>query len=495
MVVKSVSAENYVRDLQEVFDILRSYNMKLNPSKCNFAVSSGKFLGHMVTRRGIEASPEQIKAIFELKSPSNVKDVQKLTGRVAALNRFILRSSDRCKLFYDVLRKSKGFLWSEKYETALSDLKRYLTTPPLLSKPTRGEDLHVYLSVTDHAVSDVLVKENEGVQSLVYYISKTLVDAETRCRIGVSASSRVDVKPQTLYIDGASNVNRTGLGFALKLPRGDIIAQSVCCDFKATNNEAEYEALIMGLIVAKNMKIKNIEVKCDSLLIVNHVKGCYEAKDSKMVAYLDITKRLTNCFDNFSIQQVPRENNVQADALAGLGVVLKNIDLNNIPVVHIVKPAMKRLALSIEKMTLDQRNVDTNEDADNWIKRFKDYLQFGTVPTNNNEARVLRMKASRFTIIDGELFKKSSTWLLQRCLRRHEADLVLRDAHEGECGNHTNGRNLSLKILRLGYYWMTLRQDALDYAKKCDACQRLAPVIHQPSEQLHTSISSWPFMK
>ncbi|XP_074350043.1 uncharacterized protein LOC141689596 [Apium graveolens] len=165
-----------------------------------------------------------------------------------------------------------------------------------------------------------------------------------------------------------------GLGLVLKSTQGDMIAQSVCCDFQATNNEAEYGALIMGLIIAKDMKIKNIDANCDSLLIVNHVKGSYEAKDSKMLAYLDITKGLTNYFDNFSKQQVPRENNVQADVLAGLGAVLKNIDLNNIRVVHIVKPAMERLALGTETMTLDQHDDDTSVDVENWIKRFKDYL-------------------------------------------------------------------------------------------------------------------------
>ncbi|XP_074341964.1 uncharacterized protein LOC141679362 [Apium graveolens] len=128
------------------------------------------------------------------------------------------------------------------------------------------------------------------------------------------------------------------------------------------------------------------------------------------------TSTLINYLDNFNIQQVPRKNNVQADALARMGAVFKNLDLNNIPVIHIVKPAMEILAFGTETMTLDQRNDDTSEDADNWIKRFKDYLQFGTLPANNNEARVLRMKASRFTIINGELFKKSSTGLLQRCL-------------------------------------------------------------------------------
>lgn len=120
MVVKSENAGDHVRDLQDVFDILQIYNMKLNPAKCNFVMSAGKFLGHMVTRRGIEASPEQIKTISELASPRTIKDIQKLTGRVAALNRFISRSSDRCKPFYDVLRKNKGFQWTERHELALT---------------------------------------------------------------------------------------------------------------------------------------------------------------------------------------------------------------------------------------------------------------------------------------------------------------------------------------------------------------------------------------
>ncbi|XP_074326746.1 uncharacterized protein LOC141664689 [Apium graveolens] len=85
-----------------------------------------------------------------------------------------------CKLSYDVLRKNKGFVWSDKHEAALIDLKHYLTNPPYLSKPYQGEDLYVYMFVTDHSVSGVLVKEHKGVQSPIYYVSKSLMDAETR---------------------------------------------------------------------------------------------------------------------------------------------------------------------------------------------------------------------------------------------------------------------------------------------------------------------------
>ncbi|KAM0010574.1 putative nucleotidyltransferase, Ribonuclease H [Helianthus debilis subsp. tardiflorus] len=107
MVVKSKKAEDHLQYIKGAFDILDQYNMKLNPAKCHFGVGAGKFLGYMVTKRGIEASPKQIKSILDIKSPSNMKDVQRLTGRVAALNRFISRSSEKCKEFYDILKKNK----------------------------------------------------------------------------------------------------------------------------------------------------------------------------------------------------------------------------------------------------------------------------------------------------------------------------------------------------------------------------------------------------
>ena len=180
MVVKSKKAEDHLRDLEEAFDILDSYNMKLNPSKCHFGVKAGKFLGYMVTQRGIEASPEQIKALINIKSPANAKDVQRLTGRIAALNRFISKSSEKCKEFYDILRKNKKFEWNEKHENALQALKEYMSSAPALAKPEKGDVLSLYLAVSSTAVSAVLVKDHEGTQYPIYYVSKSLLDAESR---------------------------------------------------------------------------------------------------------------------------------------------------------------------------------------------------------------------------------------------------------------------------------------------------------------------------
>ena len=113
MVVKSKVVSKHVEDLGAIFDILREHKLRLNASKCSFGVRSGKFLGYMITYRGIEVSPDQIKAIHSLQPPQNPKEVQKLTGMIVALNRFISRSTDRCRPFYLLMNKWKGFKWSE----------------------------------------------------------------------------------------------------------------------------------------------------------------------------------------------------------------------------------------------------------------------------------------------------------------------------------------------------------------------------------------------
>ena len=112
MLVKSVRESDHLSDLQETFDTLRSYNMKLNPSKCAFGVTAGKFLGFMVSQRGIEVNPEKVRAIMELEPSKIVKVVQSLNGKVVALNRFISKATDKCLPFFRVLKKS--FEWTDE---------------------------------------------------------------------------------------------------------------------------------------------------------------------------------------------------------------------------------------------------------------------------------------------------------------------------------------------------------------------------------------------
>ena len=115
MVVKSKVVSEHLGDLGSTFNVLRKHKLRLNASKCSFGVGSGKFLGYMVTHthREIEVNPDQIKAINDLKPPRNAKEVQKLTRMMTTLNRFISRSADRCRPFYLLINKWKGFEWIE----------------------------------------------------------------------------------------------------------------------------------------------------------------------------------------------------------------------------------------------------------------------------------------------------------------------------------------------------------------------------------------------
>ena len=116
MLVKSLDEKKHLDNLQETFDILRWYNMKLNPSKCAFGVSSGKFLGFMLSYRGIEANPDKIQAILNMEPPRNINEVQSLTRWVSTLNRFVSKATNKCLPFSKVLKKA--FEWTDECQKA-----------------------------------------------------------------------------------------------------------------------------------------------------------------------------------------------------------------------------------------------------------------------------------------------------------------------------------------------------------------------------------------
>ncbi|XP_075479273.1 uncharacterized protein LOC142520159 [Primulina tabacum] len=156
---KTREVASFISDLEETFATLMQYGINLNPAKCIFGVKSGKFMGFIVTDRGIEVNQEKVKSVLCMPSPQSVKEVQKLTGRIASMSRFISRSAHRSYPFFQVLRKAQQFGWDDKCEQAFQDLKIHLAELPVLVKPEPGEKLYVYLCTTEYAVSSVLIKE------------------------------------------------------------------------------------------------------------------------------------------------------------------------------------------------------------------------------------------------------------------------------------------------------------------------------------------------
>ena len=344
MLVKSITAGLHIAHLSETFQILRDYNMKLNPAKCAFGVLAGKFLGFIVNHRGIEANPDKIKALLDMPSPSGIKEVQRLTGRIAALSRFVSRASDKCQPFFQVLKKA--FQWDEKCEEAFMALKKYLSSPPILVSPIEGELLTLYLAVSDFSTSAILVRDRERVQHPVYYCSRALRGAEERyprmeklilalvtaarklrpyfqahtievpteypmkqvlhkpevsgrlmkwaielSEFGIRYKPKTAIKGQILAdfimefapvglpeptqseddlpiwklsIDGASNAQGSGAGLILTSPEGIDVEYALRFGFHASNNEAEYEAVIAGLNLAHSLEVDQLEVHSDS---------------------------------------------------------------------------------------------------------------------------------------------------------------------------------------------------------------------------------------
>ena len=162
MVVKSKIVSKHIGDFTNIFKILRGHKLRLNASKCSFGVGSRKFLGYMVTHRGIEVNPDQVRAINSLQPPWNPKEVQRLTGMTAALNRFISRSADRCRPFFLLMNKWKGFEWTNKCPQAFQQLKDYLSRPPIMSSPKADEVLFAYIAVAPYVVSLVLILVDNG---------------------------------------------------------------------------------------------------------------------------------------------------------------------------------------------------------------------------------------------------------------------------------------------------------------------------------------------
>ena len=609
MLVKSLAAAYHVDHLQETFNVLRSYHMKLNPEKCAFGVGSGKFLGFMVNQRGIEANPDKIKAILDMKSPSSTKELQRLNGRIAALNRFVSKSADKCLPFFKILRKA--FEWELEAEEAFQRLKAYLATPPLLSHATPGEVLHLYLSASSSAVSSVLVRNDNGVQRPIYYVSRAYRGAEIRyseleklalalvttarrlqhyfqshCivvttdqplktvlgrpdvsgrllkwavelgefdiqyqpRTAIKAQALADFiaeltpkeegsckdtqaipsiaqgstpgaqaapsgaqvvpsrvqaalleahsptlasKPSSpllwkLYVDGSSTSGGGGAGLILISPDGITIKYAAKLHFAVSNNEAEYEALLSGLRLAVEMEAQHLSTYSDSQLIVNQVKGEFEAKGGRMQEYFGMARTIITKLHYFEISHIHREDNIAADALARLASSIEAPSGEPAFIGHQFEPS---------KLDMEAVNVNCTSAESNWMTPIRAYLQEGVLPDDALEARKLRVRASKFTILQDTLYKKGYSLPLLRCLSPEEAHYTLREIHEGICGNHSGGRTLAHKALRQGYFWPTMVRDAQEFSKKCDKCQRFAPVPRQPPEELTTISSPWPFSK
>jgi dsDNA-binding SOS-regulon protein len=184
VVVKTRNSDTLIADLEETFASLRKYHWKLNPNKCVFGVPSGKLLSFIIIHRDIEANPEKISAITSMKAPTCIKDVKKLIGCMAALNRFISKLGERGLPFFKLLKHQEKFAWTPEADQALAQLKDFLSKPPVLTAPRKNEQLLLYLAVNTHVVSTAIVVERQEddhaypVLRPVYFVGEVLSESK-----------------------------------------------------------------------------------------------------------------------------------------------------------------------------------------------------------------------------------------------------------------------------------------------------------------------------
>nr|GEW67532.1 reverse transcriptase domain-containing protein [Tanacetum cinerariifolium] len=441
--------------------------------------------------RSYRVCPDKVEAVLSLPSPKCLKDVQRLNGKLASLNRFLSKSAEKSLPFFKTLKKctkKSDFQWTAKAETAFKQMKILIAELPMLTAPKEKKELVIYLAAAKEAVSAVLMTKKDGKQMLIYFISRALqgpkinytpmekfilalVSASKRlkryfqahtivvitdqpikqmlsssevagrllkCRFEIEGDDihyrpRTSVKghilayfiverskddlpdtpmkdkeelldPWILFTDGLSCIDGSRVGLIITNLEGMKFTYSLRFRFHATNNEAEYEALIASLRIAEQIGVKNLQANVDSKLVVNQVNETYIAKEPGMIKYLEKVKILASTFKEFFIKQVPRGENKKADALS------------------------KMASTSFDHLSKQR-----------------------ILPEEKRKATAIRRKAGRYAVTNGILYKRSflGPWL--RCVRPLQENYVLREIHEGSCNMQAGPRSVVAKALRSGF--------------------------------------------
>ncbi|XP_057954124.1 uncharacterized protein LOC131148417 [Malania oleifera] len=289
-----------------------------------------------------------------------------------------------------------------------------------------------------------------------------------------------------MLFDGATNVWGHGIGAVLISPEGKYYPVTAKLTFPCTNNIAEYEACVLGLQAAIDRGIKKLVVKGDSALVIYQLTGKWETRDSKLIPYQEFIQEMMQEFDAISFSHLPRESNLIPDALATLAALFK-VEAG----IEIEPVGLTRLKI------LEPAYCIMTEEADGkpWFHDIKTYIQWKEYPigASNNDRKTIRRLAMGF-FLDGEiLYKRNHDMTLLRCVELQEARQIIQEVHDGVCGTHAGGHSLARKILRSGYYWITMERDCMEYVRKCHKCQIYGDRIQVPPTQLQVLSTPWPF--
>jgi len=293
-------------------------------------------------------------------------------------------------------------------------------------------------------------------------------------------------QPWTLYTDGAWGQAGAGAAAVLIAPSGLKLKYAARLEFKATNNIAEYEGLILGLNKSKASGAKTLLIKTDSQVVAGQVEKEYLAHNPELARYLVVVRGLERRFKGFTLQYIPRAENYEADELAKAAA-------NNTLLPEgtfyqtVAAPATELLPKAFRSVLLT--------DGEDWRHAITDSLKGKTAVDDEALARRMEARARNYTIIGGILYKKGVVQPLLKCISQIEGRELLQEIHSGICGSHIGPRALSTKALRQGFYWPTHIKDAEEIVKTCQACQTFSPIQSGPSAPTQLISASWPLQR
>ncbi|GJY43922.1 reverse transcriptase domain-containing protein [Tanacetum coccineum] len=512
-------------------------------------VEEGMFLGYTVNTKGLKVCPDKVDAVLSLSSTKCLKDVKKLNGKLASLNSDFHWTTEAEEAFKQMkqliadlpmltapIEREELIVYlavAKETVSAVLMTEREAKQMPIyfVSRALRGPELnytsmeklvlalvhaskrlkryfqaHPIIVITDQPIQQILSRPEVAGRLQKWSIELGEYAIHYRPRVSVKGQILADFiverpeedspdtpieeeeelpEPWILFTDESSCTDDSGAGLILTNPEGMEFTYALRFKFDATNNEAEYEALIAGLRIAEQMGVKNLQANVDSRLVANQVNGTYVAKEADMVRYLEKVKTLTRGFRAFTIKQIPRSENKKADALSKIA----STSFAHLSKQVLVEELNEKSISEVEVLTVIE------EEGDTWMTPIFKYLAEETLPADVKRARAIKRKSWRFAIINGILYKKSflSPWL--RCVGPLQANYVLREIHEGSCSMHAGTRSFVAKALRTGYYWPTMHKDARMLIRACQDFQVHKPIPRNPQQKLTPITSPWPFYK
>ncbi|KAK5824409.1 hypothetical protein PVK06_019181 [Gossypium arboreum] len=344
----------------------------------------------------------------------------------------------------------------------LDPIKYMMESPALSGRMARWQILlseydNAYVSqksIKGSAIVDFLAtRMTEGYEPLKF----DFPDEYLMCITEMESESSKE-KSWKMCFDGASNALGHEIGAILVSPNGNHYPFTARLNFFCTNNIVEYEACIMGLRASIERNIEMLEVYEDSALVVYQIRREWEVRDPKLIKYSDLVAELIKEFKEITFHYFPREENQLADALATLASMFKASK----------EAEIMPLKMSIYEVPAHCCSIEKEADGRPWFHDILEYIKNQSYPeqVNENDKRTIRRMAAGFVLDGNILYKRGKDQVLLRCVDDVEARKILEDVHEGICGTHANGFSMARKIMRLGYYWLTMESDCISFFQK-----------------------------